>query len=162
MLNDALHLMDVRSLMSCLPSSKTHSVHKGAAVHVLLGHSYCIASVAWSPDGGMLAACSRFGDDGVSVCEAATGAVKHTLAGGHAQVFNSVAWSPDGRHLAIGDFNGERLSVWEVATGTSVRVVPNKGAYVTSVAWSPCGSLLFASAGKAVQSVYNMQNGWLY
>ena len=109
MLNDALHLMDVRSLMSCLPSSKTHSVHKGAAVHVLLGHSYCIASVAWSPDGGMLAACSRFGDDGVSVCEAATGAVKHTLAGGHAQVFNSVAWSPDGRHLATGARNGNCL-----------------------------------------------------
>jgi WD40 repeat protein len=106
--------------------------------------------LAWSPDGALLAAASAAG--GITIYDAATGAVKHNLAG-HADGANCLAWS--GTTLATGGQDG-CVRLWDPATGTQSAEVKLGTAWVEHLAWrhtSPQPSalssqLLFASAGK--------------
>ena len=80
----------------------------------------------------------------IRVWDVATGDVTEPLQilEGHDSV-SSVTWSPDGRHLATGS-KDETVRVWKVASGTLVRSIPTQCGVpvgVTSVAWSPCGSV---------------------
>src|SRR5205085_2642674 len=79
----------------------------------LSGHTDVVLSVAWSPDGRLLASSSL--DDTIRLWEAATGAHLHTLEGHTSSVF-SVAWSPDAHLLASGCLV-DTIHLWETATG---------------------------------------------
>jgi WD40 repeat protein len=114
--------------------------------------------LAWSPDGALLAAASAAG--GVKLLDAATGSVRHTLAG-HADGANCLAWSPDGRLLATGGQDG-CVRLWDPVSGTQSAEVNLGNAWVEHLCWvgrtvpgepgaaarpedSPC---LFAAAGR--------------
>jgi sugar lactone lactonase YvrE len=95
--------------------------------------------LAFSPDGGLLAACDA-GRGAVHLWEADTGKKVRELAqGGPA----AVAFAPDGKTLATGGWDNN-LIVWEVATGRKLRTIQAaKGpAIVDAVAFSPDGRLL--------------------
>src|SRR4051812_21423362 len=51
-----------------------------------------VIDLAWSPDGQLLAAASAAG--GITLFDAATGAVRHALAG-HEDGANALAWLPE-------------------------------------------------------------------
>src|SRR4051812_45897213 len=79
-----------------------------------------INSVAWSPDGLMLAlGCA---DETVRLHAARTGELVRDLSGQGGPV-NSVAWSPDGRVLASGSADGA-IRLWDAATGAVQRILP--------------------------------------
>ena len=65
----------------------------------------------------------------------------------------------DPRRYISGVKHRQSVRVWEVATGTCVRVILN-AISVTCVAWSPCGNLLLTSA-KGDFFVYNLGGGRL-
>lgn len=104
--------------------------------------------LAWSPDGSLLAAASAAG--GVTLFDAATGALKHALPG-HEDGTNCLAWSPSGQ-LATGGQDG-CVRFWNATTGTQTAEIKLGNAWVEHLAWiapaqpqaSPC---LFAAAGK--------------
>lgn len=110
--------------------------------------------LAWSPDGSVLAAASAAG--GITLCDAATGTVKHTLPG-HADGANCLAWSPDGALLATGGQDGF-VRFWQVATGRQAAEVKLGAAWVEHLAWrvaqrtedggQKTEAMLFAAAGK--------------
>ncbi|MDQ5979428.1 MAG: hypothetical protein QG602_2402 [Verrucomicrobiota bacterium] len=115
--------------------------------------------LAWSPDGTLLAAASQSG--GVTLFDAATGAVKHTLAG-HADGANCLGWSPDGTTLATGGQDG-CVRFWNPATGAQSAETKLGNAWVEHLVWqvvagvadpgpgstSPATApLLFAAAGR--------------
>jgi WD40 repeat protein len=103
-----------------------------------------VRSVAFSPDGSLLAIACASANGSVRVWEVATGRQRMTLAG-HSGAVRSVAFSPDGTLLAsAGDDRVVR--VWEVATGRERAKLTGHSGAVRSVAFSPDGSLL-ASAG---------------
>ncbi len=106
--------------------------------------------LAWSPDGTVLAAASQSG--GVSLFDAATGALKHALAG-HADGANCLGWSPDGVSLATGGQDG-CVRFWNPATGAQTAEAKLGSAWVEHLAWQSSGTpLLFAAAGRKLAAI---------
>jgi WD40 repeat protein len=119
--------------------------------NVLSGHRARVNTLAFSPDGTLLASGSgtidpdAASDNTIRIWEVATGAQRFALEG-HTAPVRSVAFSPDGTLLASGSLDGT-VRIWDVATGEQVRMMQHgTGNGVTSVAFSPDGALL-ASAG---------------
>jgi WD40 repeat protein len=115
---------------------KLWEVASGSEVRTLTGHADWVNSVAFSPDGRLLAS----GALAIKLWEVASGSEVRTLTG-HTSWVNSVAFSPDGRLLASGSWD-HTIKLWEVATGREVRTLTGHTWYVNSVAFSPDGRLL--------------------
>lgn len=129
-----------------IPATETTVMTDGK--QSLLGLSFAMTGVAFSPDGALLACGSS--DHLVRLWRTETGLLVRAMRG-PASVLGGVwkvRFSPDGSLLAAAGGDG-RARVWDVAAGTQAQVTPgHKGLLpvVFDVAFSPDGTLL-ASAG---------------
>jgi RNA polymerase sigma factor (sigma-70 family) len=124
---------------------------------VRLCHGGPVFTVAYSPDGKLLASGSGMDDCTLSVWEAATGREVHRLVGHTDRVF-SLAFSPDGKTIASGSYDAT-VRFWDVATGREIRRCEGHQDHIESVAFSPDGKTL-ASAGKdAVVRIWDVATG---
>ena len=112
---------------------------------VLRGARAAITSLAWSPDGTLLAAAGANRpdeSDHTIRLRQADGTFVATLRG-HTNLVTSLAWSPDGQTLASASLDGT-VRLWS-ADGTFKTMLTGSdqsmGA-VLSLAWSPDGSIL--------------------
>ena len=80
---------------------KLWHVRTGRCIRTLEGHSTSVTSIAFSPDGKLLAS----GAWRIKLWDLATGECIRTLGGG------PIAFSPDGKYLASGSWNGTVL-IW--------------------------------------------------
>lgn len=108
-------------------------------VRLLQGDSSHAYSVAWSPDGDLIASAGRK-DVGVRVWRASDGSLVRTLPSD--PVWANVAFSPDGRTLAAGDRGVIKL--WQVDEGHMLRAIEENTVF--HVAFSPDGATLATAA----------------
>ena len=105
-------------------------------------HQQVVRTVAWSPDGMMLASGA---DDSQVFLWRTNGAVQTTLA--HPTSVAALAWSPDGKRLVTG--SGTQLAFFDAQTGKCL--ARSTGAHtrmITSVAWAARGLTQVVSAGE--------------
>ena len=94
------------------------------------GHTATVRTVAWSPDGTMLAS---GGDDGMLMLWTPDTVVRHRLM--HPEPVRALAWSPDGQRIVTGA--GTSVAFVDAQTGQLLsRTRSAHHAPVTSVAWS--------------------------
>jgi WD40 repeat protein/serine/threonine protein kinase len=136
--------------------AKVWDAESGKELLSLEGHDRAVTSVAFSPDGKLLATASL--DNTVKVWDAQTGKELRALKG-HTGLtgVNCVAFSPDGKRLAssTGPLPTGETKVWDTQTGKELFNL--KGAN-GSVAFSPDGERLAGSSLDAV-TVWNSQTG---
>ena len=114
-----------------------------AEPRTLLGHTYNIYALAFSPHGDLLASAS--GDETVKLWSVAAGHLRQTLAGHTGPVYG-VAFSPDGRWLVSASGDGT-VRMWDAADGQVRQVLRGHEGAVYSVAVSPRGDVI-ASGGE--------------
>jgi WD40 repeat protein len=110
------------------------------AVQVLKGHGKKVHSLAFSPDGSLLAA---FGQDRVVRLWDASGELRAKLPLRSKYGLDAfVAFSPDGRLVAATD--GGVVHIWEVATGNDFKLLPEDALDPGLSAWATVHGIAFA------------------
>ena len=134
-----------------------HPAHWPAEIHTLYGHTDCIISVTYSPDGRDIVSGSQ--DNTIRVWNATTA----QCVAGPFQVYTThvicVAYSSDWRHIASGS-QDNIIRVWNATTGQCV-AGPFQGHtdWVTSVAYSSSGIHIVSGSWDNTIRVWNATTG---
>ncbi len=118
---------------------------------VQTGHSWEILSLAFSPDGKILASGSR--DQTVKLWDVATGAELRTFQG-KSDIF-AIAFSPDGKILAIDD--GGTVTLWDVSKGVELRTIEANS--VNTIAFHPDGKIIAAGTASGAVELCDVLTG---
>jgi WD40 repeat protein len=118
-------------------------------------HRQCVFSVAFSPDGTLLASAGGDQQDAVNLWSIPDGRLLRKLKG-HKGGVASVAFSRDGKLLASGGLaDYDTINLWWMPDG-KLRKALSGGSFVRSLAFSPDGSLLAWCSGEKKLSLWSL------
>jgi WD40 repeat protein len=149
-----------------LSKTLTAIVHPwGSTLLTYRQHTGFISSVAWSPDGKLIASGSW--DRTVQVWNASTGEQIVKCDGptdahraGHTDFVSKVAWSPDGRLIASASWDYS-VQVWDAQTCQLITTYHGHHLAVSSLSWSPDGTQIASGSWDHTVQVWNVFDGKL-
>jgi hypothetical protein len=133
------------------------ALREATHVHTLLGHTSLVESVAWSPDGTILASGGGVDDNTVILWDTRTGERLRTLEG-HIGEVDVVEWSPDGTILASGSSDSSVI-LWDIETGETRRTLVGHTSVVDDLAFSPDGKMLATGDVGGLVIMWNIETG---
>jgi WD40 repeat protein len=116
-------------------------MESGEQLKTFVGHSGLVKSVAYSPDGRLLASCGR--DTTIRIWDIASGNCLKTLGTDDFFTSSMVCFSLDSKQILFG---GDTLQLWDIKTGRCLRTFEGHTDSVGSIALSRNGKWI-ASAG---------------
>lgn len=129
---------------------RLHACDTGKQLHKLKTPPGVVYTLAFSPDGAILAAGTGEPrkSGAMRLWDARTGKERCTLTG-HGNRVMSVDFSPDGRLLASGS-RDKTVRLWDATAGTLHRQLPAYGEEVSCLRFSPAGRTLAVAHGDRV------------
>lgn len=126
-------------------------------VLVFTGHLASVNSIAWSPDGKLIASASD--DTYVEIFDASSGQLK-VIYSGHTEEVAAVAWSPDGKLIASGGQDGT-VQVWNAASKARIFTYKGHSDRVNGVSWSNDSQMIASGSDDKTVQVWTALNGAL-
>ncbi|WP_026732990.1 serine/threonine-protein kinase [Fischerella sp. PCC 9605] len=111
---------------------------KNCPCYSLLGHAWAVLTVAFSPDGNILATGSD--DNTIKLWQVNTGQIISTLLG-HSWSVLAVAFSPNGETLISGS-RDNTVKLWKVSTTEEIATLTSHVDSVSAVAVNPVAQLI--------------------
>ena len=127
----------------------------GTFIRTFSGHSWAVASVAFSPDGTNVLAGSY--DNTAKLWDASTGAEICTFSG-HTGIVHSVAFSLDGTKVLTGSADWT-AKLWDASTGAEICTFSGHTGIVQSVAFSPDGTKVLTGSADYSAKLWDASTG---
>ncbi len=133
---------------------KLWQLSTGREVCTLTGHSDEVESIAFSPDGQILASGSY--DNTIKLWQLSTGREICSLTG-HSDFVWSVAFSPDGQILVSN--SNETIKLWQLSTDKKTCILTGHSGPVCSDAFSPDGQILASGSENNTIKLWQLSTG---
>jgi hypothetical protein len=131
----------------------------GSILATLPGEADYVRSIAFSPDGKLIAAaggpCQRSGE--IKIWDLPSRQLLRTVQG-HRDCIYSVAWSADGKLLASGSYD-KSIKLWDAASGKEIRTLQDHIDAVFAVAFSPDGKRLSSASQDRTVKIWDVASG---
>ncbi|MEG4233578.1 serine/threonine-protein kinase [Microcoleus sp. Pol11C3] len=137
------------------PSPPPQPTHNWQCIHTLTGHKNLIFSVAFSPNGEVIASGSD--DKTIKLWQVQDGQEIVTLAG-HANSVHTVVFSPDGKILASSSHD-KTIKFWRMKDGQEIRTLSGHSNSVYGLAFSPDGATVASSSWDKTIKLWRVKDG---